>query len=64
MINKTTKNLSLNINDNISIEEGNAILLKNVQKVFKTFEERLAEYGGPNLVEEFDWGHPVGKEIW
>ena len=31
----------------------------------KTLEERAAEYGGQlNLDGEFDWGEPVGREIW
>jgi antitoxin MazE len=31
----------------------------------KTLEERAAEYGGKlNLDGEFDWGKPVGREIW
>jgi len=27
-------------------------------------EERFASYNGENLVEPYDWGDPVGKEIW
>ena len=31
----------------------------------RTLEERFAEYGGKfEPVEEFDWGPPVGREIW
>ena len=31
----------------------------------RTFEERVAEYGGKIGVDgEFDWGEPVGREIW
>ena len=31
----------------------------------RTLEERAAEYGGKlNLDGEFDWGEPVGREIW
>ena len=31
----------------------------------KTLEERASEYGGKlNLDGEFDWGEPVGREIW
>ena len=31
----------------------------------KTLEERAAEYGGElNLDGEYDWGEPVGREVW
>ena len=31
----------------------------------KTLEERITEYDGQhNLDGEFDWGEPVGREIW
>ena len=31
----------------------------------RTLEERAAEYGGQlHLDGEFDWGEPVGREIW
>ncbi len=29
----------------------------------KTFEERLAQYGGNITICDFDWGEPKGKEI-
>ena len=31
----------------------------------KTLEERATEYGGKlNLDGEYDWGAPVGREVW
>lgn len=31
----------------------------------KTLEERAAEFGGNlNLDGEYDWGEPVGREVW
>lgn len=31
----------------------------------KTLEERAAEYGGRLMLEsEYDWGEPVGREVW
>ena len=30
-----------------------------------TLRERAAEYGGTLIVgDDFDWGEPVGKELW
>ena len=40
------------------------ITLKKTWK-HKTLEERAAEYGGElNLDGEYDWGEPVGREVW
>ena len=36
-----------------------------MQTQVKTLEERVAEYGGKlDLDGEYDWGEPVGREIW
>ena len=36
-----------------------------IMRTHKTLEERAAEYGGRlNLDGEYDWGEPVGREIW
>ena len=40
---------------------------ESTEKIFvhKTLEERAAEYGGKlNLDGEYDWGEPVGREVW
>ena len=45
-------------------------IIKNVEKKHKTTRERLIEFYGEDFEqivdkqEEFDWGGPVGKEIW
>ena len=31
----------------------------------KTLEERAAEYDGKLMLDgEYDWGEPVGREVW
>ncbi len=48
---------------NISVSEG-VIRLEKIQR-HRTLEERAAEYEGQlNLDGEFDWGEPVGREVW
>ena len=47
----------------IRIENGNIV----ISKIFrhKTLEERIKESGKPlEAVEEFDFGKPVGREVW
>lgn len=47
----------------IKVSDGVIMLLKPFRH--KTLEERAAQYGGRlNLDGEFDWGAPVGREIW
>jgi len=45
---------------------GRAIRIsKELSFQHKTLEERAAEYGGElSLDGEYDWGTPVGREIW
>lgn len=48
---------------NISVSEG-VIRLEKIQR-HRNLEERAAEYEGQlNLDGEFDWGEPVGREVW
>lgn len=40
-------------------------LLKDYSFQHKTLEKRATEYGGElNLDGEYDWGTPVGREVW
>lgn len=55
--------IALNEILNISVSDG-VIMLKKAFR-HKTLEERAAEYGGNlNLDGEYDWGEPVGREVW
>lgn len=55
--------LNIGVSDTLQIEiEDDAIVLRKMFK-HKTFEERVAEYGGEISICDFDWGEPVGKEL-
>ena len=48
---------------NVTVSEGVIKLEKSFRH--KTLEERAAEFNGElNLDNEFDWGEPVGREVW
>ena len=48
---------------NITVHDGMIILEKPFRH--KTLEERAAKYGGElNLNSDFEWGEPVGSEVW
>lgn len=47
----------------ISVTNGMITLIKAMKH--KTLEERAAEFNGKlNLDGEYDWGNPVGREVW
>ena len=56
--------MGLTISDvlDIDIAKDSIVLRKSFKH--KTFEERLAEYNGEISVCDFDWGEPVGKEMF
>lgn len=55
--------IALNELLDISVSDGAITFTKAFRH--KTLEERAAEYGGNlNLDGEYDWGDPVGREVW
>ena len=56
-------NVAVNDILDVKVLDGIIMLVKPFRH--KKLEERAAEYGGKlNLDGEFDWGEPVGREIW
>ena len=58
------KSLNLKTDDILNIEKVEDKIVITKQKRHLTFEERVQKYNGKNLVEPYDWGEVVGKEIW
>ncbi|MDD6666480.1 MAG: AbrB/MazE/SpoVT family DNA-binding domain-containing protein [Lachnospiraceae bacterium] len=59
------KSAGVALNDvlNVTVKDGVITLSKPFRH--KTLEERAAAYGGKlNLDGEYDWGKPVGREVW
>jgi len=54
----------------MTLEDKKIIITKITEKKHKTTRERLIEFYGEDFMQkrepqkEFDWGGPVGKEIW
>ena len=47
----------------VSVSNGVVTLVKPNRH--KTLEERAAEYDGKLMLDgEYDWGEPVGREVW
>jgi antitoxin MazE len=59
------QNLGLAIDSNVQItSDGNIATLKPEKQHKVTLDELLDKVTPENIHSEFDWGKPVGKEIW
>ena len=59
------KNAGLTLNDILVVTVSNGVI--SLVKPFRhrTLEERAAEYDGKLMLDgEYDWGEPVGREVW
>ena len=55
----------ISLNEILDIKVKNGVIILEKTFKHKTLEERAAEFGGNlNLDGEFDWGEPVGREVW
>jgi len=49
------------------VVEDNRIVIRKAgrrKRAGKSLEERFKDYGGDYRPEEYDWGKPMGKEVW
>jgi len=44
--------------------DDNIVITKVKEKKELTLEDIFKDYDGEYVAEEFDWGSPVGKEVW
>lgn len=59
------KSAGIELNETLDVTVSNGVI--TLVKTFhhKTLEERAAEYNGNLMLDgEYDWGNPVGREIW
>ena len=53
------------VDDVLDVKVSNGMIMLVKPFRHKTLEERAAEFDGKlNLDGEFDWGEPVGRELW
>ena len=55
--------MNLKTSDVLEMEIKDDTIVLRKQFAHKSFEERLAEFGGEISVCDFDWGEPAGREI-
>lgn len=57
--------LNIGVDDYVNIEVKNGSIVINKRFKHKTLEERYADFVEEiEQIQEFDWGEPVGKEVW
>ncbi|MCI5882638.1 MAG: AbrB/MazE/SpoVT family DNA-binding domain-containing protein [Clostridiales bacterium] len=59
------RNAGIALNEvlDVTVADGVITLAKSFRH--KTLEERAAEFGGKMVLDgEYDWGEPVGREVW
>lgn len=44
--------------------DDNIVITKAKTEKEITLDDIFKDYNGENVVEEFDWGAPAGKEVW
>lgn len=57
--------LNLKKDDLVDIKkEEDKIVITKIKRENVSLKERIEQYDGPNLCEDFTWDENVGKEIW
>ncbi len=59
------KSAGISVNEVLDVTASNGVI--TLVKTFrhKTLEERAAEFDGKLMLDgEYDWGEPVGREVW
>ena len=62
---KVLKNAGIVLNDILEVTVSNGVITLVKPFRHRTLEERAAEYDGKLMLDgEYDWGEPVGREVW
>lgn len=59
------KSAGIELNEILDVSVANGVITLMKPFHHKTLEERAAEYDGKLMLDgEYDWGDPIGREIW
>jgi len=59
------KSAGIALNEVLDIKVSNGVITLVKPFRHKTLEERAAEFDGKLMLDgEYDWGEPVGREVW
>ena len=59
------KSAGIALNEMLEVTASDGVITLAKPFRHKTLEERAAEYNGRLMLDgEYDWGEPVGREVW
>lgn len=59
------RSAGISLNEVLDVTVSNGVITLVKVSRHKTLEERAAEYNGQLMLDgEYDWGEPVGREVW
>ena len=59
------KSAGIALNEVLDVKVANGVIILSKPFRHKTLEERAAEFDGKLMLDgEYDWGEPVGREVW
>jgi len=59
------KSAGIALNEVLDVTVSNGVITLAKPFRHKTLEERAAEFDGKLMLDgEYDWGEPVGREVW
>ena len=59
------KSAGIAVNEFLDVSVSNGVITLVKPNRHKTLEERAADYDGKLMLDgEYDWGEPVGREVW
>ena len=59
------KSAGIGLNEVLDVTVSNGVITLVKPFRHKSLEERAAEFGGKLMLDgEYDWGEPVGREVW
>ncbi len=63
--NSILKDMNLKVNDILVFKQEDNKIIMSIKKDKKiSLKDRFENYEGDCVSESFDWGEPMGKEIW
>lgn len=62
---ETLKSAGIALNEVLDVLVSDGVITLTKSFRHKTLEERAAEFDGKLMLDgEYDWGEPVGREVW
>ena len=59
------QDVGITLNEVLNVTVKNGVITLTKAFAHRTLEERAAEFDGKLMLDgEYDWGEPVGREVW